>query len=126
MIAERLRHSVAEADAVGRVGADCFAVIAQDVNEEADVPHFIEQTILPGLAAPFLVEGQELRVGVRIGVSFYPNDGSDPERLLKNAEAAAISMTAKSDFVNRGGRHQSREFRFRHRTENWSFQPSTK
>ena len=44
--------------------------------------------ILSSLNRPFFIDDIELRIGISIGISIFPNDGSDAETLLKNADIA--------------------------------------
>jgi diguanylate cyclase (GGDEF)-like protein/PAS domain S-box-containing protein len=86
-VSKRLTASVREADTLSRLGGDEFAVILPDIAEVADVS-VIARKILDALTAPFHVKGQELFTTVSIGVSLYPEDGADPDELVKHADAA--------------------------------------
>jgi EAL domain-containing protein (putative c-di-GMP-specific phosphodiesterase class I) len=48
----------------------------------------VEQDFLGAISAPFLIDGEELRIAVKAGVSLFPNDGEDAETLFKKAETA--------------------------------------
>ena len=48
----------------------------------------VSQKLITALAAPFVIGGREYRVTASIGVSIYPDDGKDPETLLKHADIA--------------------------------------
>jgi predicted signal transduction protein with EAL and GGDEF domain len=45
-------------------------------------------SIIDALAAPFLLQGQQLFVSASIGVARYPEDGASAEALLKSADTA--------------------------------------
>ncbi len=71
-----------------RVAADCFGVIIRGARDASELAHLLEAGITDCFGAPFVINGQELRIVSRAGVSAYPTDGSTAESLLKNAEAA--------------------------------------
>jgi PAS domain S-box-containing protein/diguanylate cyclase (GGDEF)-like protein len=70
-----------------RVVADCFGAIirARDANELAQ---FLEEGMKACFGAPFVIDGKEVRLVARAGISTYPEDGLTAESLLQNAEAA--------------------------------------
>src|SRR6202011_5771561 len=48
----------------------------------------IAQKILETLKIPFSINEHELFVSTSVGISIYPNDGTDPETLVRNADTA--------------------------------------
>ncbi len=83
----RLTQTFSGAANLARIGGDRFAVTHADLSG-GDVNLLIEQWIRLLLAEPFMVEGFELRTAVKMGVSFFPQDGSGAESLFRHAEAA--------------------------------------
>ncbi|WP_164844366.1 EAL domain-containing protein [Azoarcus sp. DN11] len=84
--AARLRSVIRAEDTVARLGGDEFLIIlgiakASDADAAASK---IIQTFTP----PFQIEGREFIASPSIGVSLYPNDGSEPAVLLRNADLA--------------------------------------
>ncbi len=86
-IAGRLRASVASHDVVVRMGGDEFVVIAT-LLPEAEVVNSIADRIRTVLSMPLDLDGVTLSISPSIGISVYPEDGSDPEQLLKHADIA--------------------------------------
>ncbi|HEU5163802.1 MAG TPA: EAL domain-containing protein, partial [Thermoanaerobaculia bacterium] len=86
-LADRIRKCVRAGDTVSRFGGDEFTIFAQHVERVEDIAR-IAQKLLDAVKQPFRVGDHELFVSVSVGISFYPLDGSDPETLLKNADAA--------------------------------------
>ena len=86
-IAGRLDQSVRDGDTVARLGGDEFAVILNDVASTADVERMSRQ-LLASVANPFQIDGRELFVTTSIGISMYPQDGSDSVNLLKRSDVA--------------------------------------
>jgi diguanylate cyclase (GGDEF)-like protein len=99
-VAQRLRASVAPNDIVVRMGGDEFVVVATMLPDSNPV-NSIAERIRMSLAVPVDIDGVALSVAASIGISVYPEDGRDPEQLLKHADIALY--TAK----DRGrGNHQ--------------------
>jgi PAS domain S-box-containing protein/diguanylate cyclase (GGDEF)-like protein len=83
-----------------RVVADCFGVIIRGARDANELAQLIAEEMKACFGAPFVINGQELRIVARAGVSAYPSDGSTAESLLHNAEAALIkAKQAKERFV---------------------------
>ncbi len=85
--AARLLDSVRESDTVARLGGDEFVVILPDADNERDTSAVAHQ-ILDALARPFELTGKEFHISCSIGISLYPEDGSDATSLVKNADTA--------------------------------------
>jgi len=92
-VAQRMRECLDGRDTISRQGGDEFAVLLQGFHNLSRVA-IIAQRLINGINQPFLVNGQELRVGVSIGISIYPQDGSDIGGLLKNADTAMYQAKA--------------------------------
>lgn len=85
-ISGRLRNCVRVPDTVARFGGDEFALLIEDATvSEAELT---AQRIAESLLKPFQVGRQNLYPGASIGICMYPEDGTDPETLLKNADSA--------------------------------------
>jgi len=86
-VAERLKESLREEDTVSRLGGDEFTLLVVDLATDDDIGK-IAQKVLEAIAKPFRIDEHELYVTTSIGIALYPQDGSDPDTLLKNADAA--------------------------------------
>jgi len=86
-VAERLSKSVRTSDTVARLGGDEFAVVLNNLSAPEDAA-VVGQKIIAAFQAPFQVEGHSLLSTLSIGAALYPNDSTDQETLLKNADAA--------------------------------------
>src|SRR6266536_5359224 len=86
-VAERVRAGVRAGDTVARFGGDEFAILIQRIRSEEDAAK-VAQKVLEEIRLPFSVDQRELFITTSIGVSTYPNDGSDMEILTRNANAA--------------------------------------
>jgi diguanylate cyclase (GGDEF)-like protein/PAS domain S-box-containing protein len=92
-VAQRLRNSLDESATISRQGGDEFAVLLQGFQHLPRVA-VIAQRLIKDINQPFLVNEHELRVGASIGISIYPQDGSDIGSLLKNADTAMYQAKA--------------------------------
>ncbi|WP_447974364.1 putative bifunctional diguanylate cyclase/phosphodiesterase [Nitrospira sp. Kam-Ns4a] len=86
-VAERLRGCLRVADVVARPGGDEFAVIVEDLGGANDAAE-VARRLLDALAAPLVVDGQELHVTGSVGVALSPADAADLDRLVAAADAA--------------------------------------
>ena len=87
-VAGRIRDCLKETDTVVRLGADEFAVLLTDLPGNMDVTMATLQELSTRVCQPARVNGHLLQVSSSIGLANYPNDGTDGEALLANAEAA--------------------------------------
>ncbi len=86
-VAERLLSMVREEDTVARLGGDEFQIIGGHISSENEVINLANR-LLQGISSPFLIETHQLSVTLSIGVAIYPQDGTDADTLIKNADAA--------------------------------------
>ena len=96
--AQRLQAQVRESDTVSRLGGDEFLVICPEMPEHADWERCAKQ-MLKALAEPFYIGDHEFFVGASIGIAAFPQGGSEPQKLLKNADIAMYA--AKEQGRNR-------------------------
>ncbi len=86
-VAHRFRRVLREQDVVARLSGDEFAVALFEITQHYEAS-MVAQKLLAALAEPFLIDGNDLRVGASIGISVYPQDGTDAETLLRLADIA--------------------------------------
>jgi diguanylate cyclase (GGDEF)-like protein len=89
LVSQRLRAALREQDVVGHLSGDEFAVGLFDIRQHFEAST-VAQKLQAALAAPFIVQGHELRVGAGIGIAVYPQDGEDAETLLRSADIAMV------------------------------------
>ena len=85
--AHRLRAVVSPSDVVVRTGGDEFVVIAPMLPDAASADALAER-IRTAMVVPVDVDGVNMVVTPSIGISVYPEDGAEPEQLLKHADIA--------------------------------------
>jgi diguanylate cyclase (GGDEF)-like protein/PAS domain S-box-containing protein len=86
-VAQRFRGALREQDLVARLSGDEFAVGLFDIRQHFEATT-VAQKLQASLAASFVIDGHDLSVGASIGISVYPQDGTDAETLLRNADIA--------------------------------------
>jgi diguanylate cyclase (GGDEF)-like protein/PAS domain S-box-containing protein len=85
-VGERLSEQVRPGDAVGRLGADQFVVLARECDQaEAAALAFRLQSTF---ALPFTASGISVPLSASIGVAVSRSDVRDPHQLLSDADAA--------------------------------------
>jgi diguanylate cyclase (GGDEF)-like protein len=94
IVAERLRGLVGDADTIARTGGDEFVIVQATIADPAAATS-LAQGVIDALSEPYDIDGQQAVIGVSIGISVGPGDGSNPDKLLRNADLALYR--AKSD-----------------------------
>jgi len=85
-IARRLQKQLRGDDIVSRHGGDEFVAVLADC--DGPKASMIAKRLQEALSEPVVIEGTTLPVSASIGISLYPEDGTDEDTLLKNADAA--------------------------------------
>jgi len=89
-VADRLRECMRRSDTLARIGGDEFVAVVpeiKDINEVAVVAGKIKHV----MSRPFRFGERVAMVGVSIGVSIYPDHGTDAGTILLRADAAMYS-----------------------------------
>jgi diguanylate cyclase (GGDEF)-like protein len=109
-LAERLRSCTRETDTVARLSGDEFLLLLADIERGTAalaggpdtgllIAESVAARVREALEQPFDLGGSEFFVSASIGISLYPQDASDAESLLRNADAAMY----RSKEFERGG-----------------------
>jgi diguanylate cyclase (GGDEF)-like protein/PAS domain S-box-containing protein len=94
----RIQHCVRETDTVARLGGDEFTVILPELTDATDIDR-IARNLLATLSDSFLLGDEQVYIAASIGITVFPDDASDIENLIKNADQALYA--AKSSGRNR-------------------------
>jgi diguanylate cyclase (GGDEF)-like protein len=92
-VAGRLRSCIRDTDTVARVGGDEFAIIQTAI----EAPHNVTTLacrICDTIRVPYEIDGHTMIIDSSIGISLAPDDGIDPDALLKNADMALYRAKA--------------------------------
>ena len=86
-VAQRILTIGRKQDTVYRLGGDEFSLLIENTNDIHTITS-IAKEILRTIALPFKLKNQEIVLYSSIGIVLYPEDGTSPEELLKNADTA--------------------------------------
>ncbi|WP_418141193.1 EAL domain-containing protein [Marinobacter sp. MA] len=90
-LAERLTRALRSGDTVARIGGDEFVLLLQgDDNHDA-----VYQRILATVGDPVAVGDQNVTLTASLGITRYPEDGSEAEGLIRHADQAMYSAKEK-------------------------------
>ncbi|MBR0719233.1 EAL domain-containing protein [Bradyrhizobium liaoningense] len=92
-VGRRLAACVGENDTVARLGGDEFAVVQLGREEEAAAAALAGR-LVEVISAPYDIADHQIVIGVSIGISLFPQDGDNPNELLKNADLALYRAKA--------------------------------
>ena len=85
--ARRMRTLVREGDTVARVGGDEFTVVLGALTRGSDAA-LIAYSLVEAFKKPFEIADRRFYVTASIGISLYPDDGTELEALVRDADSA--------------------------------------
>lgn len=102
-VTERMKTVIRKGDTLARFGGDEFVLI---IENNADIKHFIKiaEKIQKLFHKPFVINEHNITSACSIGISLFPQDGENAERLLSNADTAMY-------ISKNSGRHQFQFFK---------------
>ncbi|MCH7887756.1 MAG: EAL domain-containing protein [Proteobacteria bacterium] len=86
-VSERLKGCLRKSDTVARLGGDEFAIIQTNLTDENDISA-LAQRLTGTLATAFEIDGESVYTGTSIGITVFPHDDCEVDKLLKNADLA--------------------------------------
>ena len=75
-------------DTVARLGGDEFAIVQSSFNHPEDATALADRLLHELSADPYAVAGHRVVIGASVGIASAPEDGNDPDKLLKSADMA--------------------------------------
>ncbi|MBA9896462.1 EAL domain-containing protein [Burkholderia cepacia] len=93
-VAERIVASVRSNDTVARMGGDEFALVLEEFDDVRDVGR-VARKLLDEVARAIDVGGREIFVTPSIGISIYPDDGTEAEHLILLADQAMYGAKSR-------------------------------
>jgi diguanylate cyclase (GGDEF)-like protein len=91
-ISRRLQHAADDAF-IARVGGDEFILILA-TGDQPKAAQALANRLLGAVAKPFEVRGQQIPIGLSVGGTIYPQDATDINALIANADAALARAKA--------------------------------
>lgn len=86
-VAERLILTLRDSDTIARFGGDEFVILQPVVNGMTDAGDLAGK-IVDAMQAPFTIEGVDHVVHTSIGISLFPQDGTNADDLMDRADRA--------------------------------------
>lgn len=87
VVSEKLTNAIRNYDIISREGGDEFLIALPDLENEADAA-IVCESIKDSFVNAIMVENHSIFTSMSIGISIFPNDGKEPESLIKNADNA--------------------------------------
>ncbi|WP_421789543.1 putative bifunctional diguanylate cyclase/phosphodiesterase [Hyphobacterium sp.] len=97
LVARRLRETArgfdlahggrGEPSLVARLGGDEFTILVPQVDSVSDIARYAQQ-IISAISRPFDISGHQVFLGISVGAAVFPQDGAEPESLLRHADLA--------------------------------------
>ena len=92
-VAQRLQQCIRPTDTLARLSGDEFVVVCEDLASPQEAAR-VAKRLLNSMAQHFMVEGNQLTVGISIGISVSPVDGQNAADILRHADTAMHSAKA--------------------------------
>lgn len=86
-IAKQITSCLSEDETVSRIGGDEFSIVIPHMSQREEAIHLAKK-ILKVLENPVIIKGYKIPISASIGISFYPEDGTDADNLIKHADRA--------------------------------------
>jgi len=86
-VGKRLKDLLRRSDTVARMGGDEFSILLPEIRHRGDTDE-VAAKIVTEIQRPFVIKGHTIVVTVSMGVTFYPEHGTDIKTLMKHADNA--------------------------------------
>ena len=90
-VAERLKNNTRPKDIVSRLGGDEFIVVIRDLKSSSSATEIAEE-LVKVLSFAFIHNDNSIYIGASVGISLFPEHGTDVETLIKNADLAMYEV----------------------------------
>lgn len=99
-VAQIISQNIRIYDTVSRFGGDEFVILLNDIACASDLAKIMEKLIRT-LHKPILLDGQKFIISASAGVALYPQDGTDAQTLIKNADTAmyGAKVSGKNQYM---------------------------
>lgn len=91
---ERISDCIRESDTVARLGGDEFMIILPELFPHHNVDA-ISQKLISSLAEPYQLNDEVVHISASIGITIFPNDTTEIDALIKNADQAMYAAKNK-------------------------------
>ncbi|HZE90722.1 MAG TPA: EAL domain-containing protein [Rhizobacter sp.] len=98
IVAARLKGVLRAEDTVARLGGDEFILILENIDSDTAIAG-VAAKLLQGVSEPLMLFGSEVRPAASLGISLFPNDADDRDKLVRAADTAMYA-------AKENGRHR--------------------
>jgi diguanylate cyclase (GGDEF)-like protein len=88
VVAQRLRSAIPDIETIARLGGDEFAILVSLPDGRKDTATSLAGRILSVVTEPYELDKRRFTIETSVGITFGPQDGTNPDTLLKNADLA--------------------------------------
>jgi diguanylate cyclase (GGDEF)-like protein len=106
--ADRIAQCLRASDLLFRMGGDEFMVILPEIASPEFAAH-VAQRVIGAVGKPVSIYEHELTVGATVGIAVFPDDGTQADALVKNADAAMYSAKERGRGTHAFYRHEMNE-----------------
>jgi diguanylate cyclase (GGDEF)-like protein len=92
-VAKRLKDAMRSGDTVSRLGGDEFALLFAELKDESQMPDLLTRLITL-IGQPYFLAGHTINISISLGYTVYPNDTSEPDALMRQADEALYEAKA--------------------------------
>ena len=85
--AQRMRGELRQTDTLARLGGDEFVILINDLASYEECSEAIRR-IIHSASLPYPLGDDIAHISTSIGITIYPDDGADPDQLLRHADQA--------------------------------------
>jgi len=99
-VADRLKAEIRTGDTLARLGGDEFMLLLPQPTTRAQA-EIVAQKLIASLQQPFFLRNKEVYINVSIGIAVFPDDSSEINELIKNADMAMydVKSTGKNGYA---------------------------
>lgn len=90
-VAQRISDCIRPGDILARLGGDEFTIMLKNITHEDEVIAVAER-IRANLEQPVQIEEWQHHLSCSMGIAIYPEDGLNPDELLKRADTALYAV----------------------------------
>ncbi len=83
----KISEALRESDSIGRVGGDEFVIFLKQIHDERDLESLMDR-IFEALKQPLIIDKNEIKIDVSVGISVFPDHSSDLDSLINQADRA--------------------------------------
>ncbi len=94
IVAHRLKACTKEGDTVARLGGDEFTVLLRNVGD-GETARQIAERVIRSLALPANLGGRDYQMRASVGVTLFPDDGTELEDVIRQADLAMYRAKAQ-------------------------------